>query len=666
MNAADHQQLRDRIAALEAENAALRGAPEHRWWSILEGTGVAQYELDLETGEGPWSRTAFAILGADPPADLRGDFALWARALHPEDAEATLAAHAEGAASGGAWRREFRIRRLDTGEMRWLSAYAKFTRQDDRLISTGLAIDVTDQKRAEAALKESESRLRALTSNFPAGAVYQMAASPEGDRRFLYVSESVEQFGGLTAAELMADPSLAYRQLDAESIERVMAAEAASMREHCVFDEEVRFTRRDGARRWARIVSRPRLQADGSWVWDGIQLDITEQKEAEQRLRELNATLEERVAARAAELAEAHEALRQSQKLESMGQLTGGVAHDFNNLLTPIIGGLDLLQRRAVGDERTQRVVAGALQSAERARVLVQRLLAFARRQPLQPQAVDLGVLIEGMQGLLASSLDPRTRLEVRVPPSLPAARADPHQLELALLNLALNARDAMPEGGVLTVSAERRDELLVLCVADTGVGMDAETIARAVEPFFSTKGIGRGTGLGLSMVHGLVAQLGGALHLDSAPGEGTRVELRLPVAQDQVAPVAAAAATPARGHGLALLVDDEDLVRATTADLLQDLGFTVVEAASGEAALDWLQDGSRPDLMLTDHLMPGMTGTALVAAVRATYPDLPVLIVSGYAEEDGIASNLPRLVKPFRREELEAALRTVAPLDAG
>jgi PAS domain S-box-containing protein len=437
--------------------------------------------------------------------------------------------------AGGPWHHQFRIIRADTGETRWLSAYAQFGKEGGRTISTGVAIDVTEQKRAETALAESEGRLRSLTSNFPAGAVYQMAASQDGARRFLYVSESVEHFGGLTAAELMADATLAYRQLEPECIPRVLAAEAVSMRDHSVFDEEVRFLRRDGQLRWARIVSRPRAQPDGSWVWDGLQFDITEQKEAEQRLRELNATLEERVAARVAELAEAHDALRQSQKLESMGQLTGGVAHDFNNLLSPIIGGLDLLQRRGVGDARAQRMIAGALQSAERAKTLVQRLLAFARRQPLQVQPVDLGALVQGMRGLLESSLGPRIRLEL-AETSGPIAQGDPHQLELALLNLALNARDAMPSGGVLTITARRHDAVASLSVVDTGQGMDPDTLARAVEPFFSTKGLGKGTGLGLSMVHGLAAQLGGELRIESAPGQGTCVVLDLPLAHEEPA----------------------------------------------------------------------------------------------------------------------------------
>jgi len=403
--------------------------------------------------------------------------------------------------------------------------------------------------------------------------------------------------------------------------------------------------------------------------------DVTERIAAETDLRDLAATLEQRVATRTAELEQAQEALRQSQKLEAMGQLTGGVAHDFNNLLTPITGTLDLLQRRAFGDERSQRQIAGALSAAERAKTLVQRLLAFARRQPLQPTGVDIAALIGGIAELIASTTGPRIRVEVETAPDAPAAFADANQLEMAVINLAVNARDAMPDGGRLTISlrgewvgAEHPSDLppgdyVRLAVSDTGVGMEPSTLARAIEPFFSTKGIGQGTGLGLSMVHGLALQLGGALTLDSRPGLGTTAELWL-----RQAPSAAAAERPAErddapnGAGLALLVDDEDLVRTSTADMLGDIGFTVVEAPSGEAAMQLLAEGMRPDILITDHLMPGMNGTDLAYAARAERPDLPVLIVSGYSGDVGVARDLPRLTKPFRRGELAAAIAAALP----
>lgn len=372
-----------------------------------------------------------------------------------------------------------------------------------------------------------------------------------------------------------------------------------------------------------------------------------------------------------ARLRDAEEQLRQSQKMESMGQLTGGVAHDFNNLLTPIIGSLDMLQRRGVGTERERRLIGGALQSAERAKVLVQRLLAFARRQPLQSKSVEIGSLVEGMATLIVSTLGPTIDVRVELEPDLPPALADPNQVEMALLNLAVNARDAMPNGGELTIAA-RRDDVVAsrqhdmkpgvyvrLSVIDTGAGMDEATLNRAVEPFFSTKGVGQGTGLGLSMVHGLAAQLGGGMKIESSRGLGTKVDLWLPVSPDRAEEKAHGSSHSGAGlaRGEALLVDDDDLVRMSTADMLTDLGFDVVEARSAEEALELMANGATPDVLVTDHIMPGMTGADLAKEARKLKPGLPVLVVSAYAEVDGIAPDLPRLTKPFRNAELAESL---------
>ncbi|TCP36102.1 PAS domain-containing protein [Sphingomonas sp. BK235] len=370
-------------------------------------------------------------------------------------------------------------------------------------------------------------------------------------------------------------------------------------------------------------------------------------------------------------LAQAEEQLRHAQKVEALGQLTGGVAHDFNNLLTPIVGSLDLLQRKNVGGVREQRLIAGAAQAAERAKVLVQRLLAFARRQPLQPSAVNLATLVHGLADLIASTAGPQIRLAVQVADNLPPAHADANQLEMALLNLSVNARDAMPDGGTLRITAEmsgadllpppgvRTGSYLRLSVADTGSGMDEATLARAVEPFFSTKGVGKGTGLGLSMVHGLASQLGGALTIRSRVGVGTNVELWLPVSDEQQVGLGTTATNvPVRGSsGTVLLVDDEAIARMTTAVMLGDLGYTVVEAESAEAALALVNDGLVPDLLVSDHLMPGLSGTELARMLQARLSRMSVLIVSGYSELDEIAPDLRRLTKPFRQEELASAL---------
>jgi CheY-like chemotaxis protein/two-component sensor histidine kinase len=340
-----------------------------------------------------------------------------------------------------------------------------------------------------------------------------------------------------------------------------------------------------------------------------------------------------------------------------------------------VVGVLDMLQRGGVGGEREQRLIGVAAQSTERAKTLVQRLLAFSRRQPLQPVAIDLVELVKNMAGLVSSTTGPQIRVVVEVADNLPLARADLNQLEMALLNLSVNARDAMPDGGTLRISASaetvtageqsglRAGRYLCLSVADTGLGMDEATLARAVEPFFSTKGFGKGTGLGLSMVHGLASQLGGALAIKSRPGLGTNVQLWLPQSEDKVeTSPAAPEAEPVRSRGMALLVDDEEAVRISTADMLADLGYGVIEATSAEEALKLIEKGAEIRLVITDHLMPGMSGADLARAVRERHPDMGLLILSGYADVDGVASDLPRLTKPFRKDELAASLAALHP----
>jgi PAS domain S-box-containing protein len=393
--------------------------------------------------------------------------------------------------------------------------------------------------------------------------------------------------------------------------------------------------------------------------------------ESQQHLLALNETLEQRVEATIAERELAQSALRQSQKMEAMGQLTGGVAHDFNNLLTPIIGSLDLLQRRGGHSAREARLIDSALQSAERAKTLVQRLLAFARRQPLQAGAVDVARLMEGMVDLIDSTSGPQLQITTKIEDNLPPALVDANQLEMAVLNLAVNARDAMPEGGTLTIAASlepapepfggkpRGTPFIRLSVIDTGIGMDAETVKRSIEPFFSTKGIGKGTGLGLSMVHGLASQLGGAMTIRSAPGAGTRIDLWLPLSLDPAdAPAVAVDGTPGgSGSGRVLVVDDEELVRMTTADMLQSIGYETVEVASAAEAERLLREGEVFHLVVTDHLMPGMSGAQLAEVIRRDWPAVPVLIISGYADVGGIASGFSRLTKPFREADLAQAI---------
>jgi signal transduction histidine kinase/CheY-like chemotaxis protein len=400
------------------------------------------------------------------------------------------------------------------------------------------------------------------------------------------------------------------------------------------------------------------------------------QYDARARLDELNqlaTDLERRVEERTAEHASAVAQLHEAQKLETLGQLTGGVAHDFNNLLTPITGALDILQRKyADGDERSARLLANALQAAERAKTLLQRLLGFARRQALQTQPVNISALLSGMRDLIASSVGPTIEIHLRCDSELPAAVADANQLELAILNLCVNARDAMPRGGSLTILAEEqaigpRSEprlkpglYVRLSVIDAGCGMDHDTLARAIEPFFSTKEFGRGTGLGLSMVHGLAAQLGGGFLLTSAPGEGTRVDLYLPVAAEGAPAESKSAKESVRvidRRLSVLLVDDEEIVRTATAEMIRDLGHEVVEAASGPEALTRLRDGLSVDVVITDYMMPGMNGGALARSVAKSFPSVPVLLITGYTGPADEVLHLARLAKPFGQADIAGAL---------
>jgi signal transduction histidine kinase/CheY-like chemotaxis protein len=395
------------------------------------------------------------------------------------------------------------------------------------------------------------------------------------------------------------------------------------------------------------------------------------QYDARARLQELQAakeTLEIRVEQRTREHDEALALLHEAQKLETLGQLTGGVAHDFNNLLTPVIGNLDLLRRRLAEGDRNHRLIDGALQAASRAGTLVQRLLAFARRQDLQPRAVEIGALLDGMSDLMRRSIGPTVKFDFHVQPDLPPARVDPNQLELALLNLAINARDAMPTGGTLTIEARSQrvegggklppGDYVSLIVRDTGSGMTPETLARAIEPFFSTKGLGQGTGLGLSMVHGLAAQLGGMLEITSKLDKGTEAAIWLPVSSEKPESETGAdvPVTVAREAATIMLVDDEDLVRVGTADMLADLGYEVVQASSGAEALRMLRSGVDVDLLVTDFLMPGMNGVALIEHALALTEGLKVLLVTGYSTiAEGPGADYPRLAKPFRQAELSS-----------
>jgi signal transduction histidine kinase/DNA-binding response OmpR family regulator len=447
----------------------------------------------------------------------------------------------------------------------------------------------------------------------------------------------------------------------------------------------------DGSVHWVDVRARAVRRPDGSIKsLVGVSSDITARKTSEierenllaqlaaerTALAELTATLEQRVEERSAELMKevaarekAQEQLRQAQKMETIGQLTGGVAHDFNNLLMAVMGNLDLLRKRVPNDPRLHRLIDGALQGAERGASLTQRLLAFARQQDLKAVPVDLGALIQGMIDLLERSLGPRIVLRMDIPDNLPPARIDANQLELAILNLAVNARDAMPDGGSIDIKvAEVRSSgdatlqpgnYLKVSVIDTGKGMTQEILKKAIEPFFSSKPLGKGTGLGLSMVHGLAVQLGGALQLSSTVGKGTTATLILPLATAAPEVEAPAQVVPKINRSAVILyVDDDPLIAMSTMEMLEDLGHQVIGANSGLHALDIIKSEQPIDLMMTDHVMPGMTGIELAAASREVRPSLPILLATGYADlPEGAQLDLPRLAKPYHQDQLRDRL---------
>ncbi|MBS0362922.1 MAG: PAS domain S-box protein [Proteobacteria bacterium] len=439
-----------------------------------------------------------------------------------------------------------------------------------------------------------------------------------------------------------------------------LPAEALRLaREEGRFEREGWRVRKDGSRFWAHVIIDPIRNDAGQIIgFAKITRDVTERMQAQH------------------DLDLARQALFQSQKLDAIGQLTGGVAHDFNNLLMAVLGSLELLRKRLPADPKAHVLLENAFQGAQRGAALTQRMLAFARKQELKVEPVDIAELTGEMSGLIERSIGPSIELRVAVPEGLPPVMTDANQLETALLNLAVNARDAMPDGGTITIEALDIEiggaaeiglpagGYVRLSVTDEGVGMDETTLHRAMEPFFTTKGVGKGTGLGLPMVHGVIEQSGGRMVVSSRPGEGTRVELWLPQASAARRP-SATAATPREdnrvGRALTVLaVDDDELVLTNTAAMLEDLGHRVVTAASADQALTLLAR-TKPDLVITDFAMPQVTGLQLAQEIAARRPGLPVVLATGFAElPPGTADDLPRLAKPYSQPELAQVLQAI------
>ena len=514
--------------------------------------------------------------------------------------------------------------------------------------------DLTERRAAEEELRRSEERFRLLVQGVTDYAIYML--DPVGT--ITSWNPGAERFKGYKAEEILGQNfARFYSEEDRMAGLPSRALETAAREGR--FEAEGWRIRKDGSRFWAHVIIDAIREADGELIgFAKITRDLTERRETQLALDE------------------AREAIFQAQKMEAIGKLTGGVAHDFNNLLAVIAGSLDLARLRLATGADISRYIDNAMTAAERGATLTQRMLAFARKQELKLQSVDCVALVRNMADLLKTTLGTGVSIETRFPLHLSAAHADPAQLELALLNLAVNARDAMPGGGRIiiegaeaTLSKAQRPDLdgrryVRLSIIDEGEGMDAATLDRAREPFFTTKGIGKGTGLGLSMAHGFAEQCGGSLTIVSEQGHGTTVSLWLPVAPAGMVadePVvtsdimAAAFVEPL----VILAVDDDDLVLTNTAGMLEELGHTVFQATSGLDALRVLEQGS-VDLVITDYAMPGMTGTQLADEIEERLPGLPVVIITGFAELPPNMTRRPRLDKPFKQAELAHMVTSV------
>ncbi|MCU0117822.1 PAS domain S-box protein [Pseudomonas sp. B2M1-30] len=510
--------------------------------------------------------------------------------------------------------------------------------------------DLTDRKMAEETLKQSEQQFSLLVQGVTDYAIYML--SPEG--RVTNWNPGAQRIKGYTPEEVIGQHfSMFYTPEDREAGEPQRALETA-VREGRFENKSWRM-RKDGTRFMAHVVVDAIRGETGALLgFAKITRDVTEATQAQLALEKTR------------------EALFQAQKMQAIGQLSGGIAHDFNNLLTVILGNLEILGKRVGDDPKVSRLLENATQGALRGVSLTQRMLAFARRQELKTEPVNITQLVQGITGLLRSSLGPGITIETRFAEDLEAVLADTNQLELALLNLATNARDAMPEGGGVIISAQPEVVLeqahspvaagryVCLSLTDTGEGMDEATLASAMDPFFTTKGLGKGTGLGLSMVHGFIEQLGGRFILKSEKGHGTTAELWLPVADHraQARTENTTADSTCVPRLSVLVVDDDSLVLTSTTLLLEDLGHRVVSAVSGAQALALFDEGEVIDLMITDMAMPQMSGAQLAHAVRLLKPDLPIILATGYAERlEGFAAELPRLPKPFTQLNLAAII---------
>ncbi len=501
--------------------------------------------------------------------------------------------------------------------------------------------DVTEKREAERELYRSEQRFRMLVQGVRDYAIYML--DPKG-----HVSNwnaGAQNIKGYTADEIVGQHFSRF-YTDEDRAAGVPAQALDRALKEGKYENEAWRVRKDGTRFWAHVLIDPIYDETGELAgFAKVTRDATEKRQAQ------------------LELEEAREALFQAQKLQALGELTGGIAHDFNNLMTVIRGSAELLQRNNLSDERRQRYLKAIVDTADRATTLTSHLLAFGRRQTLRPEVLDVNVRLDALGEVLGRTLGSQIEVKLDLEPSVWLIEVDPTQLETALLNAAINARDAMPHGGALTLATRNveRDgrQWVSVAVGDTGEGMPAEVVKRAFEPFFTTKDVGKGTGLGLSQIHGFAAQSEGMAEIESEPGSGTTLRLLLPRSANPMAVADEAQRVPVLKKNLTvLLVEDNEQVRHFAQHLLEDLHCKVIAAASGEEALKLL-DREKVDLLFSDIVMPGMSGIELARAVRNANPNLPVLLATGYSEETlgGAANDFATVRKPYGAATLGAAM---------
>ncbi len=652
---------------------------EERLRLVIDSTGLGSWEYDPVANKTIRSARHDAIFGYPTPVS---DWSYERFAAHIPQADRALVEAGIRAAleEGKDWDVECRMIRAD-GSPGWLKVRASpHLGADGKVLRLlGTVADITERKQAEDAAIETAAKFETFAQTMPS-----MVWTSLPDGQIDWFNARVPEYCGISADEMKPN---GWAPVHPDDIEAATSLWLEAVATGKPFTTEYRIRRHDGMFRWHLTRAIPIRGADGTSIthWIGTSADIDDQKRSEQALADLNATLEQQVRDRTAELMAAEATLRQSQKMEAVGQLTGGLAHDFNNLLTGITGSLELLALRLGQGKFTEldRYLNVAQGAAKRAASLTHRLLAFSRRQTLDPKPTDINQLVGGMDDLIRRTVGPAVTVKAAGADGLWAVLVDPNQLENALLNLCINARDAMPDGGSLIIETGNQTleeseakalelpvgEYVSLSVSDTGGGMTADVIARAFDPFFTTKPLGEGTGLGLSMVYGFARQSGGQARIYSQPGQGTKVCLYLPrhLGDERVFEAPAGAQKSQRGDGeTVLVVDDEPSVRVLLYEVLRELGYQVLEADTGASGLRILESGRRVDLLVTDVGLPGgMNGRQLADAALVTRPNLKILFITGYAENAAVGAGhlkpgMHVLTKPFSLEILGAKVREI------